>query len=63
MQTALGVLALPLLALMVLTAVGSRERGNGWRMAVLSGVCFPLTWVAWYARDELPRAHRRPSGN
>ena len=60
---ALAVLGLAALSLMVLTAIGSHRRGNGVRVAVLSGIFFPLAWVVWYARDELPGGHRRPSGN
>jgi hypothetical protein len=49
--TGLGVIVL---ALGSLTAWGARRRGAGIRLAVLAGVCFPLTWTAWYLRDEAP---------
>jgi hypothetical protein len=35
----------------VLTALGSRRRGAGWAITGLSGLFFPVTWVAWYVRD------------
>ncbi|WP_435743783.1 hypothetical protein [Nocardioides sp. SYSU DS0663] len=38
-------------SLAVLTGLGSRRRGDGWPLAVLSGVLFPLTWFVWYLRD------------
>jgi hypothetical protein len=60
---ALAALGLAALALMVLTAIGSHRRGSGVPVAVLSGIFFPMAWVVWYARDELPRGDRRPSAN
>jgi hypothetical protein len=39
----------------VLTAIGSYHRTGEASLAVVSGVFFPATWVAWYVRDELPR--------
>ena len=42
---------------MVLTAIGAHRRGGHTATAVASGLCFPLTWVVWYLRDEL-----RPAG-
>ncbi len=47
----LAVLTVPLAPL---TAVGARRRGNGWVLAVLAGLVFPLTWVHWYVSDEVP---------
>ncbi|MDN4161968.1 hypothetical protein [Nocardioides abyssi] len=45
------------LALAGLTAVGERRRGHGAGVALVAGVFFPVTWVAWYVRDEVgPRA-------
>jgi hypothetical protein len=35
-----------------LTALGARRRGQSWRFAWLSGLCFPLSWVIWYVVDE-----------
>jgi hypothetical protein len=49
-----GVLALCLLALEVLTASGARRRGAGAPLAVVAGVCFPVTWAVWYVVDEHP---------
>ena len=59
-------LALTPLALVVmmaaLTVVGSRRRGADLGLAVLSGLFFPVTWVAWYVWDEQPRLLVRSSG-
>lgn len=46
--------ALPL-ALVVLTALGSRRRGAGRVRAAAAGALFPVTWVAWYLVDAPPR--------
>jgi hypothetical protein len=47
------------LALAGLTAVGERRRGHGTGVAVVAGLFFPVTWVAWYLRDEVrPGADR-----
>jgi hypothetical protein len=46
------------LALMWLTALGARKRGMRLPTACLVGIPFPLTWAAWYVRDELPGASR-----
>ena len=49
------VLALPAVALLLLgalTGMGSRRRGAGWRVTVLSAVFFPLAWIDWYVRDQ-----------
>ena len=40
------------LALVGLTAIGERRRGHGLLVALTAGLFFPLTWVAWYVRDE-----------
>jgi len=42
------------LALVVLTGVGARRRGQTALPASLAGVFFPVTWVVWYLRDERP---------
>ena len=46
----------------VLTTIGSRRRGAAPVLAVLSGLFFPVTWVAWYVWDEQPRRLLRSSG-
>ena len=46
------------LGIAVLTAVGSRRRGSSVPVAALSGVFFPIVWVAWYVRDVRPYARR-----
>jgi hypothetical protein len=53
-----AVFALPL---PVLTGMGAHRRGVRLPLAVLAGLVFPITWTAWYVRDEHPyrRAHRR----
>jgi hypothetical protein len=40
-------------SLAALTAVGERRRGGRLSVAVLTGLFFPLAWIAWYARDGL----------
>lgn len=40
--------------LMVLTALGAHRRGLARPLAVLTALFFPLTWTAWYLRDEHP---------
>ena len=47
----IGVVVLPL---MVLTASGERRRGHGVLVAIAAGLFFPVTWAAWYLRDERP---------
>jgi multisubunit Na+/H+ antiporter MnhB subunit len=56
----ISVLALMLLALGCLTAAGERRRGSGTALAVVAGLCFPVTWVRWYVVDEYydPAARR-----
>jgi hypothetical protein len=46
------VLAVVWLAIGTLTLFGARRRGQRWRIAWLSGLFFPLTWVVWYIVDE-----------
>ncbi|HZY76648.1 MAG TPA: hypothetical protein VFE40_10040 [Jatrophihabitantaceae bacterium] len=45
--------------LAVLTGVGARRRGSSRWQAAVSAAGFPLTWIAWYVRDELLK---RPRG-
>jgi hypothetical protein len=33
-------------------APGARRRGQRWPRALLSGLLFPVTWVAWYLADR-----------
>ena len=47
------------LAFATLTAVGSRRRGAHISLAILAGVCFPVTWVIWYVRDQRPFRRKR----
>jgi hypothetical protein len=47
------VAAAALVALATLTAIGERRRGGGLVVVLIAGLLFPLTWIAWYARDEL----------
>ena len=58
----LAVPALLVLVLGVLTGVGSRHRGARWSLAMVSGLFFPVTWVAWYVRDQRPFTHHRVGG-
>jgi hypothetical protein len=48
------------LPLPVLTAMGAHRRGVRLPLAVLAGLAFPITWAAWYLRDEHP--YRRARG-
>ena len=54
------------LTLPALTALGARRRGVAIPSAVLAGLFFPVTWTAWYVRDEHPYrrsdASRGPRG-
>jgi hypothetical protein len=50
-DVAAGLIAL-WLALGMLTAAGARRRGHRWHLALLSGLLFPVTWVAWYLADS-----------
>jgi hypothetical protein len=56
----LVVLAVALLPLAVLTALGAHQRGLGMPGAVCSGLFFPVSWLVWYVKDERPygRGHR-----
>lgn len=54
-----AVLAAPVVAVAVLTGVGSRRRGAPWPLAAVSGALFPVTWVVWYVRDEHPLSRYR----
>jgi hypothetical protein len=38
--------------LAVLTAIGAHRRGDGLAVSVVAGLAYPITWVAWYLRDE-----------
>lgn len=59
LASAVGLFAVALLALAVLTALGSMRRGARLPAAALSGLFFPVTWVFWYLRDVHPYAGRR----
>jgi hypothetical protein len=48
----LSLLALPVVALMALTGRGQLGRGGRVATALLAGVFFPVTWVAWYVVDR-----------
>jgi hypothetical protein len=49
-----------LLTLMAFTVTGERRRGHGVVVALAAGLFFPITWAAWYVRDERPyRTSRR----
>lgn len=61
LASVVGLLAVALLALAVLTALGSMRRGARLPAAALSGLFFPVTWVVWYLRDVHPYAGRRSS--
>lgn len=39
------------LAPMVLTVLGARQRRTSWPRAVVSGLFFPVTWAVWYRAD------------
>lgn len=56
----IGAAVLGVMAVMGLTAVGERRRGHGMVLVVAAGLFFPVTWAAWYLRDEHPyhTAHR-----
>ena len=48
-----------LVLFMALTTMSAQRRGDPFVLSVLSGLCFPATWVAWFVVDNL-RAGRRP---
>ena len=54
------VLAAVSLPLALLTALGAHQRGLAMPAALLTGLCYPVTWTVWYVKDEHPyrRAHR-----
>lgn len=58
LASVVGLFAVALLALAVLTALGSLRRGARLPAAALSGLFFPVTWVLWYLRDVHPYAGR-----
>jgi hypothetical protein len=43
-----------------LTAVGARHRGQRWRLALVSGLLFPIAWVSWYLADGRLDRKARP---
>lgn len=47
------------LGLSVLTGLGSRRRGAGPAVVLLSSLFFPVAWVAWYVSDVHPYRHRQ----
>ena len=62
LDVAVGLMAL-WLVLVVLTAAGARRRGHRWHLTLLSGLLFPVIWVAWYVADSrLERKGRRITG-
>ncbi|HET7532984.1 MAG TPA: hypothetical protein VFJ83_07550 [Nocardioidaceae bacterium] len=61
LASVVGLLAVALLGLAVLTALGSMRRGARLSAAALSGLFFPVAWVLWYLRDVHPYAGRRSS--
>jgi hypothetical protein len=57
-SVALGVAAVGaavVVTLVGLTGAGSRRRGAPIPVSTIAGLFFPVTWVAWYVRDELVR--------
>jgi hypothetical protein len=54
-------LVLPVLLLATLTATGERRRGARARTCLVAGLFFPVTWVAWYVRDELGASGHVPT--
>lgn len=45
-------------AFAMLTAIGSRRRGNSTTHSVPDGLAWPVAWVAWFVADN--RAQGRP---
>lgn len=45
-------LAVPVLALVALTALGEHRRGASLLVVLGAGLFFPLAWVSWYIRDR-----------
>jgi hypothetical protein len=54
----LTLVGLAVVALMVLTGRGQRQRGGAAGTVLLAGAFFPVTWVVWYVADRR-RAQRR----
>lgn len=46
------------LGLAVLTGLGSRRRGSGPAVVLLSALFFPVAWAGWYVSDVHPYRHR-----
>ncbi|WP_122817720.1 hypothetical protein [Nocardioides pantholopis] len=49
-----GAALLPPPFLAVLTGLGERRRGAAAWLSVVAGMLFPITWIAWYLKDERP---------
>ena len=63
MATIVVVLAIgAVVGLVVLTMIGGHRRGQRWIVAVLRGLIFPVTWIAWYVEDEQPHLYSRRMG-
>jgi uncharacterized membrane protein YccC len=45
---------LVLTAVIAATALGAHRRGRSNVVAVICGLVFPFTWLAWYLIDERP---------
>jgi hypothetical protein len=56
MPLALLLVAVPLVAVMVLTGRGQLQRGGGAGIVLSAGLFFPATWTVWYVADR--RAQR-----
>jgi hypothetical protein len=48
----LGLPAVAVVGLMVLTGSGQGRRGGGTAIVLLAAVSFPVTWLAWYVVDR-----------
>jgi hypothetical protein len=42
----------------MLTGAGGRRRCESVPVAIIAGIFFPITWAAWYVRDEHPYRDR-----
>ncbi|MXG88602.1 hypothetical protein [Nocardioides flavescens] len=51
--------ALVVLLLAVLTGLGEHRRGARASTVFVAALLFPLAWLVWYVRDELPVRRRR----
>lgn len=49
---AMLLVAVPALALAVLTGLGEHRRGASLPVVLGAGLLFPLAWVSWYVRDR-----------